>query len=240
MACLIFRVDGHQVARRRLDRRLVIGRAGKCDISIRDPLLSRQHCQIDFDGSHWVLTDLQSRNGTWIADQRVQSRLLGNGDQIRIGIMGILFSEGELDEPRPRRWSRKRRRPAEPSRSRGTPAAVPHRAARSVGDAAALSPAPRPRPADPPAYLRDDLYSLFARIAGASWESEVTLPSPRRAQPRPIPRPRSRNRQNTSSNPTITARRAYGKRWPGQWLLVAMRLVFLSGFLIALSYRLLG
>jgi pSer/pThr/pTyr-binding forkhead associated (FHA) protein len=221
MACLIFRVDGHEVARRRLDRRLLIGRSTQCDISIRDPLLSRQHCLIDFNGSEWTVTDLKSRNGTWIDDQRIERRKLCNGDSIRLGIVRIFFNKGEVEEKRPRRsrplW--KRRRPAEPSkRSNVAPAKGGLVEVSDAGNAAGC-PSPKPRPIDPAAYQRENLYPLFARIAASSFESEAILPARRLALPRPMPVQRTRtqpigaaSRSPTESHTSLLTQRPHPKK----------------------------
>ena len=242
MASLIFRVDGHEVARRRLNRRLVIGRSAACDISIRDPLLSRQHCQIEFDGVQWVLTDLQSLNGTWLNDHRVQRQNLSSGDHIRIGIVCIFFNTRELDEPRRRlrRFIKKHRRPAEPPRRFPLLADRRLSVERSVSDPVRDFPAPRPKPTDPLAYRRENLYLLFAQIAASSHAEEPTLPARRRSQPQPMPRPRSRElRQPRGGSPMPFPNVRWKKmgRWTSWSMAGAVRLLVLSALLFSLASR---
>lgn len=42
----------------------IIGRAG--DIALYDDTVSRRHARLDVDGDEWFLTDLESRNGTYV------------------------------------------------------------------------------------------------------------------------------------------------------------------------------
>lgn len=60
---------------------LVLGRSPQCDLPLRlDPLVSTKHARIVREGnSHW-LEDLDSRNGTWIGERRIEERtLIGPG-----------------------------------------------------------------------------------------------------------------------------------------------------------------
>lgn len=242
MACLIFRVDGHEVARRRLDRRIVIGRSAACDISIREPLLSRQHCQIDFDGRNWVVSDLRSRNGTWMNDQRIERQHLRSGDHVRIGIVSIFFKSGDADEPRlPVRGFliRKSRRAAEPSRRLPRTFPSKHAVDRSLGDDPRNRPSPCPRPADPRAYCRENLYLLFARIAADSCDDQSTLPAARLSPARPMPIPRSRNYArrplNIPTEPGEKTPNARRNRWSSRLLLTGMRLAIVLIFVISVG-----
>ncbi len=48
-----------------------IGRSSKCTVVITDEGMSRQHCQIDFIGEEYYITDLGSINGVFIDDQKI-------------------------------------------------------------------------------------------------------------------------------------------------------------------------
>lgn len=65
--------------------RVIIGRAVDCEVSIEDPLASRQHCCIERLGDELFVVDLNSANGTWLGNTRVGRELFAPGDQIRIG-----------------------------------------------------------------------------------------------------------------------------------------------------------
>lgn len=72
-----------------------IGRKPGNDLSIGDRLISRRHCRISVvlenNGPRYLLTDLESANGTHVNDLPVRERLLVNGDLIRIGATSLLF-----------------------------------------------------------------------------------------------------------------------------------------------------
>ena len=62
-----------------------IGRSSACDIRIPLESCSRQHCQIDLDGDSLILEDLDSSNGTFVNNERVESAELIAGDRVSIG-----------------------------------------------------------------------------------------------------------------------------------------------------------
>jgi pSer/pThr/pTyr-binding forkhead associated (FHA) protein len=64
--------------------RLTLGRGDFCDLQIPGQTVSRLHCQIDLEGSLYLLRD-HSRNGTWVNGQRVESCPLSHGDWIKVG-----------------------------------------------------------------------------------------------------------------------------------------------------------
>ena len=50
---------------------LVIGRDPACEIPLAYERISRQHTEISFDGQHYYVTDLDSRNGTYLGKTRL-------------------------------------------------------------------------------------------------------------------------------------------------------------------------
>ncbi len=50
-----------------------IGRSSESNVVIRDDYTSTNHARLDLQGSAWVLTDLGSTNGTFVAGQKVTS-----------------------------------------------------------------------------------------------------------------------------------------------------------------------
>ncbi|QWS33199.1 FHA domain-containing protein FhaB/FipA [Curtobacterium aetherium] len=48
-----------------------IGRSSESNVVIRDDYTSTNHARLDLQGSAWVLTDLGSTNGTFVAGQKV-------------------------------------------------------------------------------------------------------------------------------------------------------------------------
>jgi pSer/pThr/pTyr-binding forkhead associated (FHA) protein len=67
---------------------LIVGRNEQCDIVIANPLVSRRHSQISWDGAYCTLEDLNSTNGTYVNGHRIiQPRVLRSGDEVRVGDM---------------------------------------------------------------------------------------------------------------------------------------------------------
>jgi len=54
--------------------RIVIGRRDSCDIILRFPNVSGQHCKLTLEGGYWFVKDLDSRNGTKVNGYRVAGR----------------------------------------------------------------------------------------------------------------------------------------------------------------------
>lgn len=66
-------------------QRIVIGRQTDCQVRIPLASVSRQHCELRFDGGRTVLQDLKSRNGTYVNRKRVDRAELAAGDLVGIG-----------------------------------------------------------------------------------------------------------------------------------------------------------
>ncbi|MFW6161674.1 MAG: sigma 54-interacting transcriptional regulator [Planctomycetota bacterium] len=79
------------------DEPMVLGRDMACDIHIPGSNVSRRHARIERQGERWVLTDLDSRNGTRVNGKRVSEQALASLDEVVLGNVGLLFvvDEGE-------------------------------------------------------------------------------------------------------------------------------------------------
>ncbi|MFO7459511.1 MAG: FHA domain-containing protein [Desulfatiglandales bacterium] len=77
---------------------ITIGRDGGNAIVIDNLAVSGFHARIDKVGSSYVLTDLQSTNGTFVNEEKVVSHRLAHGDNIIIGKHVILFLASDSDE----------------------------------------------------------------------------------------------------------------------------------------------
>ena len=66
--------------------RVLIGRAAECDLELPVPDVSRRHAVIERDGDAWLISDLNSRHGTFVNRQRVVNRRLEDGDEITLGL----------------------------------------------------------------------------------------------------------------------------------------------------------
>jgi predicted component of type VI protein secretion system len=115
MAWIIISANGDEIDRRELSGAVVIGRSPECDIAVRDLLLSRTHCRLEPVGQGWKVVDLNSKNGTRVGWQGVQTHGLRGGDHLRMGRTRIVFHVGPF-EPAPERAVRINRiiRPADP------------------------------------------------------------------------------------------------------------------------------
>lgn len=76
-------------------RTVVLGRAAPCDIPLRtvvDTVISKRHATIEFDADGSFISDLGSRNGTYVNGRQIQERTpLKVGDRIMLGWQGPLF-----------------------------------------------------------------------------------------------------------------------------------------------------
>ena len=77
---------------------IAIGRNDENTIVIDNLAVSGFHARIDKAGSDYILTDLQSTNGTFVNDEKVTSHKLAHGDNIVIGKHVILFVATESDK----------------------------------------------------------------------------------------------------------------------------------------------
>lgn len=67
-----------------------IGRGPKVSLRLSDEGVSREHCQITFEGNQVMLQDLGSTNGTFCNGARIDRRELADGDKIMVGSTTIL------------------------------------------------------------------------------------------------------------------------------------------------------
>lgn len=64
---------------------LLIGRGDGCQVQIDDKSVSRQHASVQPVTGGYLVTDLDSTNGTLVNDVAVSTRLLKDGDYLRVG-----------------------------------------------------------------------------------------------------------------------------------------------------------
>ncbi|HEX4000879.1 MAG TPA: sigma 54-interacting transcriptional regulator [Pirellulales bacterium] len=68
-----------------------IGRDPDCAVVLTDPLCSRVHAVLKFVDQHWMVVDADSRNGTFVNDQRADDAVLADGHTVRIGSTEFAF-----------------------------------------------------------------------------------------------------------------------------------------------------
>lgn len=74
-----------------------IGRGNSNDLILDSDRASRLHAVVTVGDAFVTITDLDSRNGTFVNGERVQSQVLMNGDSIVIGDCQMRFLAGEQE-----------------------------------------------------------------------------------------------------------------------------------------------
>jgi DNA-binding NtrC family response regulator len=91
MAELVFFRRGEEVLRFALgDDRVVLGRGERCDVTIPDPEVSRQHVALLLEGGRCLLQDLSGK-GTVVAGTRVTQGEVADGADIALGQWRAVF-----------------------------------------------------------------------------------------------------------------------------------------------------
>lgn len=70
------------------DRPFRLGRHSTCDASLPDQTVSRAHCLIEFRAGSWLVSDLESRHGTYLNGSRLNAAEptpIREGDLLRLG-----------------------------------------------------------------------------------------------------------------------------------------------------------
>ena len=74
-------------------RAYFIGRSREAEVIVKDQQASRRHCAIEASADDkWTLTDQDSSNGTHLNGQRIKTRPLKDGDEVRVGKTLFEFS----------------------------------------------------------------------------------------------------------------------------------------------------
>jgi membrane-bound lytic murein transglycosylase D len=89
----------------RFSRTFLIGRDHDCEVRIDEEEVSRQHAEVSCDPDGWLIRDLKSRNGLFVADERVEDASIGDGLTVALGEDGPVL---EIDPDPPVRNARGR------------------------------------------------------------------------------------------------------------------------------------
>lgn len=74
--------------------RFTIGRDPSCDLAIADMTVSRQHAQLERTAAGWLLSDLESTNGTRVNGWRVRGQVpVRPGDLVSFGSLEVVFAD---------------------------------------------------------------------------------------------------------------------------------------------------
>ncbi len=79
-------------------KRITIGRFPENSIYFHSTSISSRHCQIEIDGEYFVVTDLNSTNGTYVNGSKIRKRKLYNEDLIQIGNIELRFKWQEDED----------------------------------------------------------------------------------------------------------------------------------------------
>jgi len=102
MPTLTLKFENNPVREYRVEKgkTLTIGRRDTNDVVIENLGVSGFHAKIDSLDDTFLITDLQSRNGTFVNEKLITSHWLKHGDVIIIGKHSLVFAYAE-GEPRP-------------------------------------------------------------------------------------------------------------------------------------------
>jgi hypothetical protein len=78
----------------------VIGTAADCDIVLTDKKISRKHTTIRYEGGEFQIADLDSSNGCFVNDEKVQKHDLIDNDIIKLGDIEFEFKCRAMREKR--------------------------------------------------------------------------------------------------------------------------------------------
>lgn len=79
------RADGERVEFALTSLAMVVGRDETAAIRIDEPLVSREHARIEWQGDGFVIIDLGSTNQTRLNGERIVRAHLSSGDELRFG-----------------------------------------------------------------------------------------------------------------------------------------------------------
>jgi pSer/pThr/pTyr-binding forkhead associated (FHA) protein len=81
---------------------ILIGRSKECDIRLDHSFVSSRHCALWWDGDHWILEDLSSRNGTAVNNTQITKHSLRSGDTFTVSkrVRFVIEYESAVEEAR--------------------------------------------------------------------------------------------------------------------------------------------
>lgn len=95
---LLFKENTIAVYRVAKGKSITIGRKEDNDIQIENLAVSGHHAKIDSVGDGFLLTDLQSKNGSFVNNELVSSHWLQQGDSVTIGKHTLTFSYDDYEK----------------------------------------------------------------------------------------------------------------------------------------------
>ena len=77
-----------------------IGRAPNCDVVIASQSVSKEHARIEVLSDKVILTDLGSRNGTFVNGVQIRSQKVQSGDKIALNDIIVELTDKTIQLPR--------------------------------------------------------------------------------------------------------------------------------------------
>jgi len=74
---------------------IIVGRGSQTDLIIPDLEVSRQHCSLEINEDKVILRDLNSTNGTYIDEEKIDFVELEDRTEIKLGKSTLLFVESQ-------------------------------------------------------------------------------------------------------------------------------------------------
>jgi HD-GYP domain-containing protein (c-di-GMP phosphodiesterase class II) len=94
------------------DAPLVVGRDDRAEIQLFDQGVSRRHAEFYRIGDMYFIRDLESRNGTFVNEEKIGEELLRSGDEVRIAATVLIYEDqAHSTAGQPKRRSRIRTSP---------------------------------------------------------------------------------------------------------------------------------
>jgi pSer/pThr/pTyr-binding forkhead associated (FHA) protein len=79
------------------DAKITVGRSSSNTIALNEPSVSGKHCEISRDNENYILTDLESTNGTFVnGEQLTGSIQLSPKSTLHFGDIEVIFDAPEL------------------------------------------------------------------------------------------------------------------------------------------------
>jgi pSer/pThr/pTyr-binding forkhead associated (FHA) protein len=145
-----------------------VGRGETCELTLSDADVSREHVELVHDADGVLVRDLESKNGLFVHERRIQEKRLHHGDEVRIGGTVLRFEE-PADEAIERLQAEPDLALPEPPASIAGPEAAPIPTSTPPAPApvtidrdAEVEARPRPRSPTPRAPITDAMVYLLA------------------------------------------------------------------------------
>jgi pSer/pThr/pTyr-binding forkhead associated (FHA) protein len=94
---IIIKQENNETSELLIDKEILLGRSRSCDFVIKDQNISGVHCKLEVDiHGQLVLTDLESRNGTYINNEKILKSFVKVNDIVKIGNTTIMIDAEKL------------------------------------------------------------------------------------------------------------------------------------------------